>query len=116
MIPFLDTYVTGFLIVTVLLACGAACLMGQALAATWRPRWQMVAYSLMLGLADRFMNFALFDGLLLSGTGYAVDTLIVLVAASVSYRITQVSLMTRQYPWLYERAGLFDWREIGRDS
>ena len=113
MIAYIETSLAGFLIITVFLACGASCLMGQALAATWRPRWQLFGYGALLGFADRFMNFALFDGVLLSPTGYAIDTALLLIVALVSYRITQARMMVRQYPWLYARAGLFGWRKIG---
>lgn len=115
MISYLDTSLAGLLIVTVFLGCGAAFLMGQALASTWRPLAQVVVYGAILGLADRFMNFALFDGALLSPTGYVLDTALILVVALVAYRATRAHMMVRQYPWLYARAGLFGWRRIGGD-
>jgi len=31
-----------------------------------------------------------------------------------AYRLTQAHKMVAQYPWLYERAGLFAWREKAR--
>ncbi|HEV8028621.1 MAG TPA: hypothetical protein VGP50_14400 [Stellaceae bacterium] len=31
----------------------------------------------------------------------------------LAYRMTQVRLMLRQYPWLYEAGGPFSWRERG---
>ena len=42
-----------FLLVSVLLGGGAAWLAGRAIAATWRPRWQVACYMLILGLAVR---------------------------------------------------------------
>ena len=56
----MDAGWTVFLIFTVLIAGGAAFLMGQAIAATWRPIWQCVSYGILLGFAERFMVFALF--------------------------------------------------------
>lgn len=100
-----------FLGVTCILAGGAAWLTGQAVAANWRPAWQVVLYSFLLGLADRFIVFALFDGELLSLTGYLVDSLVLLAMAATAYRLTLVARMVRQYPWLYERTGAFAWRE-----
>jgi len=111
MIAWLDTSPTGFIVVTVFLAGGASCLTGQALASTWRPARQIVLYTAMLGLADRFLNFALFEGALLSLSGYLIDTALLLVVAFVIYRLTLARKMVSQYPWLYERTGLFGWRE-----
>lgn len=100
-----------FIGVTCILAGGAAWLTGQAVAATWRPAWQVVLYAFLLGLADRFIVFALFDGELLSLAGYVVDSLVLLAFAATAYRLTLVARMVRQYPWLYERTGAFAWRE-----
>jgi hypothetical protein len=38
-----------FILVTVILGGGAAALAGRAIAVTWRPWWQVVAYGLILG-------------------------------------------------------------------
>ena len=95
---------------TVLVMGGAAFLSGQALARTWRPVSQALGYSLLLGIANRFFVFALFDGPLLSFQGYIVDTSVITVICFVGYRTTRAARMVRQYPWLYERRGLFGWR------
>ena len=50
-----------FILVTVMLGGGAAALAGRAIAQTWRPWWQVIAYSLILGAAVRFFHFALFE-------------------------------------------------------
>ncbi len=115
MIPLLDSTTAGLLVVTVFLAGGAAILMGQALASTWRPARQMVLYAGLLGATDRFLNFALFDGELLSLSGYLADSAFALIMAAIAYRITKSRLMVRQYPWLYAPAGLFAWRKIGSE-
>ena len=62
-----------FLLVTIVLGGGAAVLAGRAVAMTWRPWWQIVAYMLILGCAVRFIHFALFGGTLLSLHYYVVD-------------------------------------------
>ncbi len=67
-----------FLLVTVILGGGAAALAGRAIAQTWRPWWQIVAYMLILGGAVRFIHFALFGGTLLSAHYYVVDSAICL--------------------------------------
>ena len=100
-----------FLGVTVVLFGGAAFMMGEALAQTWRPIWHNVAYGILLGLADRFLVFALFKGELLSVTGFIVGTAVIVGLALVAYRLARARRMVTQYPWLYERAGPFAWRE-----
>jgi len=103
-----------FIGLTVVLFGGASFLMGQALAETWRPAWQNVLFGLMLGAADRFLNFALFGGELLTITGYVIHSAVLVAIALAAYRLTQAHKMVAQYPWLYERAGLFAWREKAR--
>lgn len=100
-----------FIALTVVLAGGAAMMTGKALARTWRPPWQVVFASLGLGLADRFFIYALFDGPLLSLQGYLFDTLIITVMALIAYRLAHVDKMVQQYPWIYERAGPWAYRE-----
>jgi hypothetical protein len=100
-----------FIGVTVVLFGGAALMTGQAIAGTWRPAWQVVAYGALLALADRFMIYALFGGELLSLVGYLVHAAVLIVIGLVSYRLMHVHKMVSQYPWLYEHAGVFGWRE-----
>jgi hypothetical protein len=102
-----------FALFTVVVMGGAGYLTGQAVAGTWRPPWQAVLYALLLGAADRFLVFALFGGSLLSVRGYLVDTAVILALTMAAYRLTLARRMVRQYPWLYERAGLFRWRRRG---
>ena len=61
--------------------------------------------------ADFEANGALFGGQLLSLTGYIIHTAILTVICLAAYRMTQARKMVKQYPWLYERSGLFSWRE-----
>ena len=100
-----------FLGVTVVLMGGAGYLTGQALARGWRPIWQVVGYGVLLGFVDRFLTFALFDGALLTLVGFAIDTAVILAFALLGYRITFAAKMVVQYPWLYRRSGLLNWRE-----
>lgn len=100
-----------FLIMTVIIGGGAAFLAGRALAGKWRPLWMPVAYMLLMGLALRFLHFALFEGELLSLHYYITDTLVLIAGAFLGYRLTRARQMTSQYPWLYERTGPFSWRE-----
>ena len=89
----------------------AAFMTGQAVANTWKPAWHAVAYALLLGCADRFLVYALFDGELLSLAGYVLDSAVLIAIALAAFRMAQVRKMVQQYPWLYARAGIFAWRE-----
>lgn len=99
-----------FYLFTVVLMGGAGYLTGQAVASTWRPFGQAIAYSLLLGVADRFFIYALFEGALLSVPGLFLDTAVILAICSIGYRITRISKIVGQYPWLYERTGYFTLR------
>ncbi len=91
----------------------ASFITGQGLANTWRPMWQIVPYSLLLGCADRFLTWGLFEGGLFLLSGYVIDTLVLLLIALIAYRLTQARKMVAQYPWIYERVGPFGWRQKG---
>ena len=99
-----------FLLVTVVLGGGAAALAGRAIAATWRPWWQVVGYALLLGAATRFIHFALFEGTLLSAHYYVADSAICLASAFIGFRAARVTQMVKQYPWIYEPDGPLRWR------
>ncbi len=98
---------------TVLLFGAAAMATGRALARNWRPIWQTLPYAALLGIGDRFLLYALFDGEFLSASGYAAAAAILLILCVLAYRLTQARVMVRQYPWLYRPAGPFSWRERG---
>jgi hypothetical protein len=96
-----------------LLFGAAALATGRALARHWRPAWQTLPYAALLGAGDRFLLYALFDGELLSVSGYVLGALILLALAFLAYRLILVRGMVRQYPWLYETAGPLSWRRRG---
>ena len=103
--------VGAFAVVTLLLFGPGAAATGRALARNWRRPWQSIPYAMLLALGDRFLLYALFDGQLLSPSGYGIAAAVLLVFVALAYRITLVRLMVRQYPWLYEPAGLLGWRK-----
>ncbi len=108
----LGTSLPVFLVLTVIIMGGAAYMTGYAVAATWRPYWQVLLYAVLLGLTDRFLTFALFEGELLSLSGFVVDTGFLTAISLFAFRVTRVGKMVSQYPWLYERDGLLGYREI----
>ena len=97
--------------VTVVVMGFAAFMTGQALAGTWKPMWQAAFYCLLIGLGDRFLIFSLYDGELLSASGYLIDSAVLMAISLFAYRLTQARKMVSQYPWIYERVGLLSWRE-----
>ena len=99
-----------FIGVAVVLFGFAALMTGQALAQTWRPWWHAVPYSALLGAGAQFVGYALFAGKLVA-TGWLIDFAVLLALSSLAYRLTLAHKMVAQYPWLYERAGLFAWRQ-----
>ena len=109
----LGTTIPVFVGVTVILFGGAAAMMGRAVGGTWRPPWQCVFYGLMLGITDRFVIYALFDGDGLSISGLIIDGAIIIGFALFAHRVTLVHRMVAQYPWLFERAGPLSWRPKG---
>jgi hypothetical protein len=99
-----------FLLVTVILGGGAAFLAGRAIAETWRPWWQVVVYSFILGATVRFFHFSLFGGTLLSAQYYAVDTAVCMGLGFLGFRAARVRQMVTQYGWINETAGRLRWR------
>ncbi|WP_428263562.1 DUF6867 family protein [Haliangium sp.] len=113
MIGLLDATLAGFLVLTLALGGAAAYMTGQALASHWRPWWQVLLYSLLLGGADRFLGYALAGARLDSTTGYLIDSALFMVIGLVSFRLTRARQMVTQYPWLYERTSPLSWRDKG---
>ena len=107
---FVEDKLSIFLIMTVIIGGGAAFLAGRALASKWRPIWMPIVYMLPLGLALRFFHYSLFNGELLSLHYFITDTAVLVAASLLGYQLTRAALMTRQYPWLYERSGPLSWR------
>lgn len=99
-----------FALVTMVLGGGAAWLTGRAIAQTWRRPWQIVAYTLILGMAVRFIHFSVFGGTLLAPYYYAVDSAICMGFAFLGFRTARVAQMVTQYSWINEAAGLMRWR------
>ncbi len=98
-----------YLVLTCLIGGSAAFMIGRALALGWSPLWQLFISILILGGATRFLNFALFDGALLSVHYYSTETLTLMTIALLAYRITRTTQMVTCYHWLYKRSTLLSW-------
>jgi len=107
---FLGTSIAVFIGLVVCVAGAAAYMTGQAIAKTWRPLWQVLAYCLLLAVASRFFVYALFDGRMLLVTGYLADAAVLCGLGLLAFRITRVRMMVTQYPWLYERSSPLTYR------
>jgi hypothetical protein len=99
-----------FVLVTLLFGGGGAWLTGRAIAATWRPWWQVGVYLLILAAVVRFIHFSLFGGTLLSLHYYLVDFTVGLLIGFAGFRFTRVNQMVHQYHWLNLRDGWLRWR------
>ncbi len=89
-----------FLLVTVIMGGMAAYATGSAIASTWRPRWQLVVYGLLIAGAARFIHHALFHEPFVAPRSYAVDLAVLLAAATLGFRLTRQRQMREQYDWL----------------
>ena len=95
---------------TLVLFVGAAWMMGQALALTWRSPWQLVPYAALLAITDRFLDFALFGGALFAWGAVLLAWIVLAAVAGAGFQATRAGQMVAQYPWLFERSGPFTWR------
>lgn len=89
-----------FVVVTLVLGGAAAFISGRAIADTWRPFWQLGPYMLLLALAVRFVQFAVFGAELVSLRSCLVDITVLGGFAAAGYMLTRRAQMARQYPWL----------------
>jgi hypothetical protein len=113
------------LALTVIMFGGGGFLMGQALAETWRPWWQTLPYGFLLAIGNQFLGFALFggpfivDSLASSGSqplstailAYLFEAAVIILFGLLAFRLNRTRKMVSQYPWLYERRGLFSWKK-----
>ena len=108
-----------FLILTVILGGGAAWMAGRATARSWGAFPSLVVYIVLLTIAVRFVQYALFGGTFFLpprtiGTAlhYAlVDFIVLMVIAWLGRRFTRAGQMAEQYSFAYDKAGAIGWRE-----
>jgi hypothetical protein len=92
------------------LGFGCAWAAGRAIAQSWRPAWIAAGAMLLMGLALRFLHFALFQEPLLEPVTWILETACLIAVALLSWRYARAGQMVRQYYWMYEPAGPFSWR------
>lgn len=92
-----------YLGLTLCLFGAAAWMTGRALAQGWRPHWHLIPYCMLLAVAARFFDWALFGGELLSFYGYVLAMETFFPLAGISFRLTRARKLVTQYPWLYEK-------------
>jgi branched-chain amino acid transport system ATP-binding protein len=112
--PILGTTPIVFIALTGVLFGLAAFLTGQAVAEKWMSALTLVPAALGLAIGARFLTFALFHAPLLHLPGFLAQFVYLLAVAGIAWRLTLAYRMVTQYPWIYERSGLFSWREKGR--
>jgi branched-chain amino acid transport system ATP-binding protein len=102
-----------------LLFCFFGYVSGRALAENWRPAWQVALYGSLLSVGARLMALVLFArhlrGLIDESIELSLLALMIVGITALSFRLTLARQMPLQYPWLYERRGLFGWREKHAD-
>ena len=98
------------LFVTLILGGGCAIMAGRGIALTWRSIGTAAIAMIPLGLAVRFVHFALFNEPLLQPQTYVIETILLIAAACLSFQRTRAQQMVRQYYWLYEPSGPLGWR------
>ena len=102
---------TAFITLTVIFFGGISIMTGQALARGWQSLWKGIGYALLMAIGNRLLLWALLEGSLTKIIGLLIDWGYCAAMVAITHRVTLVHKMINQYPWLYERAGLFSWRE-----
>lgn len=86
-----------FIALTVIIGGGMALATGGAVAQGWKSMRHLAFYTLLLTFADRFLQFALFEGTLLSPKHFLIDLVILLIFAGLGFMLRRRSQMSRQY-------------------
>ncbi len=89
-----------FICLSVFIGGGVAYISGRAIAITWRPRWQLFFYMLLLACVLRFFYWSLFNGTLLSLQYYIVDATVLIIGALLGYQLSRMKQMSSHYYWL----------------
>jgi len=92
-----------FAVLTVMLGGAAAYVTGMAIAETWKPKWQLYWYTVLLAAAVRFFHYALFEEKLLSLTGFLASLAVLMALALIGHHQARARQMREQYGWRQHR-------------
>ncbi|MBP1861301.1 DUF6867 family protein [Rhizobium herbae] len=109
-ILFEEPTVLQFALITVVMGGWTAWRTGKSTAEGWKNYPVLIIYTLLLGVAIRFIHHALFNGTMLTLQYYIVDTIVLLLFAFAGYRYYRTKQMANNYYWLYEKASPFSWK------
>ena len=84
---------------------------GRAFAGTWRSVAVMPLALMVMAAAVRFLHYALAGATLLSVQFYIVSLLFVVAGGAYGFRSRRAEQMTRQYPWIFTKAGPLGWSD-----
>lgn len=84
---------------------------GRAAAEGWSDYPIVIVYSLLLGVMMRFLHYALFQGPFISPFYYLLDVALLLIFASIGFRMKRTNQMVNNYYWIYERTSAFSWKK-----
>ena len=70
----------------------------------------------LLGVAVRFIHFALFGSRFWSPHYYLIDATVCLLFGLLGFRLMRVRQMVGQYRWINRRSGFFAWRRNAPDG
>ena len=70
----------------------------------------VLVYAAGLGLAVRYIQYALFNQPLIALPAYLIDTVILTGITFLGYQLYRTGQMVRQYPWMFEKTSPLTWR------
>ncbi|WP_075289552.1 DUF6867 family protein [Pararhizobium arenae] len=100
-----------FMFVSCIIGGWTAWRTGKSVADGWQNYSTVVIYTLLLGVAIRFVHHALFGGSMFNLQYYVVDTIVLLLFSTAGFRFYRTRQMANNYYWLYEKASPFSWRK-----
>ena len=106
----MEFHIFEFILMTVILFGWCSYQLGKAMANTWQSIYLMIFYALLLTFFDRFILFGLFEQKLLSTTMFLIDFITLSSISLISFKLTRVNYMINQYPWKYQKAGFFSYK------
>ena len=99
-----------YVLCTLVIGGAAAFASGRAVASGWGKARMAVVYAAGLGLAVRYIQYALFEQPLLLLPAYLIDTAILTAVTFFGYQLYRTGQMVRQYPWMFEKTSPLTWR------